>query len=85
MVVVVSAVPVEAAGPRVEAAGFRVEGKVGVGWGNPVLVLATVASVAGGPVLVRLVELRPPVVPAEPVVPAGLVVSSVASGTEMMI
>lgn len=75
VVVVITVVLVDAPGPRVEVLGLRVEAlgsRVVCGTGVPALV--AVMLVAGRPVLVRLVELRFPVVPGDPVVPADLVV-----------
>lgn len=83
VVVIITVVLVDAPGPRVEVLGLRVEAlgsRVVCGTGVPALV--AVVLVAGRPVLVRLVELRFPVVPGglvvpgDPVVPADLVVSA---------
>lgn len=75
VVVVITVILVDAPGPRVEVLGLRVEVlglRVACGTGVPALV--AVVLVAGWPVLVRLVELRFPVVPGEPVVPGDPVV-----------
>lgn len=75
VVVVITIVLVDAPGSRVEVLGLRVEvlgSRMVCRTGVPALV--AVVLVAGRPVLVRLVELRFPVVPGEPVVPGDPVV-----------